>query len=228
MSSIPDTFHLTPQIPIPPNWNFADLQERLGDIPAQRIRLNPPPGYATEDDLLGIDAREGVLCELEDGILVEKPMGWYESLLATLVSTELNIFLRQHRLGQVLGADGTLKILPGVIKIPDVSFISWSRFPAEKLPRRLIPSLIPDLVVEILSESNTKKEMATKLVRYFEAGVKLVWYIDPETRSATAYRGIDQSTEVLPTGQLEGGDLLPGFELSLQWLFEQADRQGPE
>ncbi len=228
MSTVSNPVQLIPQFAIPANWNFADLQEKLGDIPVHRIRLNPPPGFATEEDLLRIEAQEDVLCELEFGVLVEKTMGWYESLLALLVGTEINLYLRNNDLGKVLGADGTLKILPGVLKIPDVSFLSWSRFPKTKLARRPVPSLVPDLVVEVLSESNTKKEMDAKLARYFEAGVLLIWYIDPETRTATEFTGVDQSTTIAPMGSLDGGNVLPGFRLSLPWLFEQADRQGPE
>lgn len=220
------TVHLQTQFPV--NWSIADLQAHLGDIPAERIRMFPPPGYATEADVLEIEDREDRLCELEDGILVEKPMGWYESILATLVSRSIGNYLDEHDLGQVLGADGSLKILPGIVKIPGVSFISWGRFPKERLGRRPIPALIPDLVVEVLSDTNTKKEMAAKLNRYFEADVKLVWYIDPDTRSATAFTGPEASVKIGPEGQLLGGEVLPDFSLSLKWLFERADRQsGP-
>lgn len=216
------------QAQFPTQWTMADLQAHLGGIPANRIRLYPPPGYATEADVLEIEDREDRLCELEDGILVEKPMGWYESILAILVAYKISSYLEDHDLGQVLGADGSLKILPRTVKIPDVSFVSWARFPKERLGRRPIPELIPDLVVEVLSDPNTKKEMAMKLDRYFKAGVKLVWYIDPESRSATAFTSPSEFVHVEESGELDGGDVLPGFGLTLTWLFERADRQsGP-
>lgn len=219
------TVHL--QASLPANWTLADLQKHLGDIPAERIRLFPPPGYATEDDVLEIEAREDRLCELEDGILVEKPMGWYESLVAFLIGTKIRAYLEAHDLGQVLGADGSLKVLPGIVKIPDVSFIGWSRFPKERLGRRPIPALIPDLVVEVLSETNTKREMDAKLKRYFDAGVRLVWYVDPATRDAVSYTSPTEANQIGPDGELSGGDVLPGFSLSIPWLFAEADRQGP-
>lgn len=216
------------QAHLPTQWTMADLQAHLGGIPANRIRLYPPPGYATEADVLEIEDREDRLCELEDGILVEKPMGWYESILAILVAYKISSYLEDYDLGQVLGADGSLKILPRTVKIPDVSFVSWARFPKERLGRRPIPELIPDLVVEVLSDPNTKKEMAMKLDRYFKAGVKLVWYIDPESRSATAFTSPSEFVHVEESGELDGGDVLPGFGLTLTWLFERADPQsGP-
>lgn len=219
---------LTPQAEFPPNWSMADLQHHLGDIPAERILVVPPPGYATEEDVIRLDAHEDRLCELQEGVLVEKPMGWYESIIAMLIGTEFGTYLKTHDIGKLLGSDGSLKILPGIVKIPDVSFISWDRWPKEKLPRRPIPALVPDLVVEVLSDTNTKAEMDKKLVKYFEAGVRLVWYIDPETRTAKSYTSCTDVTESANDGTLSGGDVLPDFELSLAWLFHEADRSGPE
>lgn len=214
------------QVSLPKHWTIADLQAHLGDIPVERIRLFPPPGCATKADVLEIEDREDRLCELENGILVEKPMVWYESLLASLLSHKINVYLEDHDIGQVLGADGSLRILPGVVKVPDVSFISWARFPEERLGRRPIPALIPYLAVEVLSDTNTAKEMEAKLHRYFESGVQLVWYIDPESRTAVVYKSPTDVLNVDEDGQLEGGDVWPGFSLSLHWLFERADRQG--
>ncbi|MEO8496295.1 MAG: Uma2 family endonuclease [Planctomycetota bacterium] len=218
---------LTRQAELPAHWTMADLQRHLGGIPAERILVVPPPGYATEEDVIRLDAHEDRLCELQDGILVEKPMGWYESMLALLIATEIRLYLRRNDVGKLLGADGSLKILPGIVKIPDVSFISWGRWPKKKLPRRPIPTLVPDLVVEVLSDTNTKAEMANKLVKYFEAGVRLIWYIDPETRTAKSYVSPTDVTEIATDGVLSGGDVLPDFQLSLAWLFSEADRTEP-
>jgi Uma2 family endonuclease len=211
----------------PNDWSLADLQEHLGGIPAQRIRLVPAPGCATEQDLVEIADREDRLYELEDGVLVEKPMGWHEAILATWISSKIAVYLETNDLGQVLGADGPLKILPGIVKLPDVSFIGWHRFPKQRLGRRPIPTLVPDLVVEVLSETNTQAEMDRKLKQYFEAGVTLVWYIDPGSRSARVYASLTEVTDLDQDGLLEGGPVLPGFQLSLRELFARADRQGP-
>lgn len=217
----------TSTIPFPSQWSVADLQTHLGDVPADRIRLVPPPGYATEEDLLRIATQEDRLYELENGVLVEKPMGWYESILAGLILTEINLYLREHDLGKASGADGPFRILPGIVKLPDVSFIGWSRWPKMPLPRGRTPSLVPHLAVEVLSESNTPREMENKLQRYFEAGVELVWYVDPETRSARVFTSPAEVTAIDENGVLDGGAVLPGFQLSLRQLFEQADRPGP-
>src|SRR6266705_2232546 len=84
---------------------LADLIERLGSIPLERIPAHPAPGTATEADLLRRPDGEKRLYELVDGVLVEKPMGFYESLLAALLIRFLGSFLDVHDLGIVLGAD---------------------------------------------------------------------------------------------------------------------------
>lgn len=228
MSAVSDTGTriFTPVIPL--NWKLADLQQHLGDIPPERIRLCPPLGCATEEDVLRIEDEEGLYCELDCGVLVEKPMGWYESVLAAIIIGKLNQYLESNPLGLVTGEGGQLKILPGVVKIPDVAFIGWARFPEVRLPRRPIQSLIPDLAVEVLSETNTRSEMARKLERYFESGVRLVWYIDPPSRTACVYTSPHDMTSIATDGVLEGGDVLPGFQLSLAELFRRADQRPPQ
>ncbi|WP_435008785.1 Uma2 family endonuclease [Tundrisphaera lichenicola] len=205
----------------PPGFrNVAELLHQLGDIPADRVRLVPSPGHATEQDLLKPDAR---LCELIEGVLVEKAMGALESMLAVELILSLAAFVKQHRLGIILGADGMLRLMPGRVRIPDISFLSWDRL-GGKPPSDPIPALAPDLTVEILSPSNTEAEMTRKLREYFESGVRLAWLIDPRTRSARIYTS-PVSMATLDEGQdLEGGEVLPGFALPLRDLFECLDR----
>ncbi len=206
----------------PPDWTFADFWTQLGGIPPERIRMFPSPGAATEKDVLDVERRTGRPCELIDGVLVEKTMGYKESLIAAEIVFLLKLFLRKCDLGVVLGADGTLRILPRQVRVPDVCFIAWERFPGRQLPAEPIPSLVPDLAVEVLSEGNTEAEMQRKLRDYFTAGVRLVWYLNPRTRSARAYTAEDRFVEVPECGSLSGGDVLPGFDLPLAELFAKA------
>jgi Putative restriction endonuclease len=113
----------------------ADLLKRLGNIPPERVRLSPAPGTATEEDVIRVLDRENRLCELVEGTLVEKATGIEESIIAGLILTCLNNFVRPRKLGIVTGADGTLKLFPGMVRIPDVAFISWDRLSDRKLPK---------------------------------------------------------------------------------------------
>jgi Uma2 family endonuclease len=81
------------------------------------------------------------------------------------------------------------------------------------------------LVVEILSESNTEKEMARKYREYFQAGVQLVWEVDPKTRSVAVYTSPDHSSLLNEAQTLDGGNVLSGFTLPLAQLFAELDRQ---
>src|SRR5438552_8200363 len=99
-SAPPPTF---PAMALPVEWNLADLRRHLGGVPLKRIRLYPPPGMATEEDAFAIRQREGIICELVDGILVEKVMASYESVLAGLILQWLNAYLEKQPLGVALG-----------------------------------------------------------------------------------------------------------------------------
>ncbi|HEX8200960.1 MAG TPA: Uma2 family endonuclease [Isosphaeraceae bacterium] len=207
----------------------ADLLEvikPLGDIPADRIRLHPTPGTATEQDVLDVRRREGRTCELIDGILVEKVMGLGESRVALELITDLNNFLRRHNLGIAAGPDGTLRLTTGLLRIPDISFVSWDRLPGRKRPSQPVPRIPLDLAVEIISKGNTKSEMERKLREYFEAGTRLVWFLYPKNRTARVYTSPRQFTRLAEDQSLDGGDVLPGFSVSLRELFERAFR-GP-
>jgi Uma2 family endonuclease len=210
---------------LPLHWTAADLHHHLGQIPLQRIRLYPPPGTASLADVLTVQAQEDRLCELVDGVLVEKAMGYYESRLALLIGYFLEDFLEQHDLGIVLGADGMLQLLNDQVRIPDVSFLSWVHFPDRELPSEPIPRLVPDLAVEVLSSSNTAQEMSRKLQEYFVAGTQLVWYVDPEAQGITVYTATEHWIELGIENVLDGGDVLPGFQLPLRDLFNRAGRR---
>src|SRR5437868_15449445 len=83
----------------------ADLLEQL-HVPPERILLRPPPGEATEKDLLETPR----LCELIDGVLVEKAMGFYESRLAAVLIGFWESYLETHNLGIVLGEAGLMRV----------------------------------------------------------------------------------------------------------------------
>jgi Uma2 family endonuclease len=202
-------------------WTAADLVERFGAIPLKRIRHDPPPGTATERDVVEIHGREDRLYELVDGVLVEKTVGTYESYLAMLLGQFLGSFAREHRLGIVLGADGMMRLAPGLVRIPDVSFVSFDRLPDRRVPRQAIADLAPDLAVEVISKSNTPEEMDRKLADYFAARVRLVWYVYPESREVRVYVTPGQVKVLGEADTLDGLDVLPGFRLPVAELFAE-------
>ncbi|MDR3632757.1 MAG: Uma2 family endonuclease [Isosphaeraceae bacterium] len=206
-----------------PAKTVADLLARLGNIPPRRVRLIPVPGTATEKDVIEVEASEDRLCELVEGTLVEKVMGFEESELAASVIFFLSAFVRPRKLGIVTGPDGTIRLMPGLVRIPDIAFLSRARFPGGKRPKEAIPHLAPDLVVEVLSKGNTKKEMRRKLREYFDAGVPLIWYVDAKTHTVQVFTAVDRSVTLREDQTLDGGNVLPGFRLPLSQLFAEPD-----
>ena len=205
---------------------FADVMHRLGDVPPERIRAEPAPGHASVADVTRILDKEGKICELVDGILVEKPVGMLESFLALYIAGALDAFVRPKNLGIVLGADGTIQIKLKLVRIPDIAFINWDRFPDRRLPTEAVPLVVPNLAIEVLSKTNTKREMAIKREEYFQAGVLLVWEIDPRKRTVDIYTSPVEKSSLGIDDTLDGGTVLPGFQLPLKDLFAELDRQG--
>jgi Uma2 family endonuclease len=204
---------------------MAELVAHLGDIPPERIRFRPEPGTATAQDALTVARTQGKLCEVIDGVLVEKPMGYYESWVALILSQALLNYLDQHDLGILTGMDGPLFVEEGQMRYPDLAFFVWDKFPGRLLPRNPILDHVPDLAVEVLSKSNTVKEMRRKRREYFAGGARLVWELNPRKRTIRVYTSFRQSTLLHEGDTLDGGDVLPGFTLSLTTFFNRAGRQ---
>lgn len=203
-------------------YSFADLLRRLGGVPPERIRMNPAPGTATEKDL----RRAGKpICELIDGVLVEKAMGSSESMLGGYILTRISVFEESRDLGLVLGADGYIRIRKGLVRVPDVTFIPWSSLPDEELPREAFWQVQPGLIVEVLSPTNRKKEIDRKLREFFGIGCPLAWVIDPRTKTARAYTALDAFEDYTARGTLDASPVLPGFKLSLADVFGKLNRR---
>lgn len=105
------------------------------------------------------------------------------------------------------------------MRIPDVAFVSVQRLPSGEMPTAALPRLVPNLVVEVLSRGNTAEEMQHKLRDDFEAGVDLVWLVEPRLRTEEVFTAADSSTSLQETQFLTGGGVLPGFRLKVRQLF---------
>src|SRR4051794_36541074 len=90
---------------------LAELMDRLGNVPLERVRVNPPPGTATERDLLRMsDDGEDKLLELIDGVLIRKAPGFRESLLGGVILAEMWNYLKQHNLGKALPGNAHFRL----------------------------------------------------------------------------------------------------------------------
>ena len=206
----------------------AELLEQLGGIGPERVLVRPALGTATEVDVLkALEARRKRICELIDGVLVEKAMGYSESRLACYLIVLLDNFVRPQNLGLVTGPDGTIRLWAGRVRIPDVAYFSWESIPGRRFPKEPIPTLAPDLAIEVLSVGNTAREMLLKRENYFSVGVRLVWIVDPRARTVSVYTTSESPAAVLAESDvLDGAPVLPGFTVSLREFFGELDRHG--
>jgi Uma2 family endonuclease len=214
---------------LPDIENVRDLIAHLGGIPPERIRMHPLPGTATEKDLLRLVERDKILCELIDGVLVEKVMGAREGGVGGVILAHIEMYLLQNDVGATFGADSTMRLLGKQVRLPDVLFVRWEKLPDRCYPDEPIPDLAPDLAVEVLSEGNTPGEMERKRREYFLAGTSLVWLVDPKTRGVTVFTptNAEEGTTLSEADALDGGDVLPGFRLPVATVFRRVRRTEP-
>ncbi len=132
-------------------------------------------------DVIRIRDRERRLFELVNGVLVEKVMGFWESALALELGRLLGNFVTRHKLGIVAGEAGMLQLSSGLVRIPDLCFISAARLARHRGAGEAIIPLAPDLAIEVVSEGNTRREMKRKVNEYFDAGCRLVCLVDART-----------------------------------------------
>ena len=206
-------------------WTVADLYHRFGPIPFERIRQNPSPGSGTVDDVVRLNDHEDRLSQNWSTVSWWKEdVGLQESMIAVKIGSLFSAFVEPRGLGLVAGADGTIQLDINLVRIPDVSFISWERVPGGEVPQEPVPLLVPDLAVEVINLANTRKEMDEKLQEYFDKGVRLVWYVRPRSRVVDVYSGPDHFVRLTASMRLDGGEVLPGLSVQVGELFESPKR----
>jgi Uma2 family endonuclease len=167
--------------------------------------------YYTPEDLLAMPDRD--LYELVNGNLVERHMGAKSSWVAARCARFLGNHCDEHKLGWILDAEGSYRCFRDAadkVRKPDVSFIRFGRLPNEELPEGyvLIP---PDLAVEVISPNDLAYEVAAKVQEYLQAGVRLVWEINPKTRTVFVHRLDGSGSKLGANDELSGEDVVAGF-----------------
>jgi Uma2 family endonuclease len=172
---------------------------------------------ATEEDLR--NATGDGIYELVDGEIRVSPGGGRHGKTSMALVSLLGPHVRRHRLGHVMGPDTGHRLPGGNVRCPDVSFVRTGRFPDEVVPVDYI-GLAPDLAVEVVSPHDSPRWILDKVGEYLDAGVGLVWVIDPQERAATVYRSLLDIRRIGPDDELDGEDVLPGFRCRLGDIFD--------
>lgn len=164
---------------------------------------------------------DGYQYELIEGVLIRMSPGSFEpSKIAVRVSARIFNFVDARGLGEVTGADGGYVLArgPDTVLAPDVAFVRAERVPTED-EQQHFASVVPDLVVEVVSPSDRMREVNDKVSRYLAAGVPMVWVFHPRRRTVTVRRAHAEPMVLDAEAVLDGEDVLPGFRLPLSEIF---------
>lgn len=164
---------------------------------------------------------DGRRYELIEGVLNEmSPAGMTHGLTAMRAGAILFNFVHQRELGEVFAAETgfILSTDPDTVRAPDAAFVAADRMPQGDSPPGYL-RLAPDLVVEVVSPSDTASELQGKVCTWLDAGCRLVWVVYPATRSVTVYRS-REDVRVLGEGDaLDGSPVFQGFRAGVRELF---------
>lgn len=160
--------------------------------------------------------------DLIRGALIKmNPAGGRHGRLSARMAKFLGIHVGDGRLGDVFGAETGFLLArdPDVVLAPDAAYVRADRMPPDEEQDGFL-AVAPDLVVEVVSPSDRSQVVSDKVMEYLEAGVGLVWLIEPRRKTLTAYTP-DRTARVLTADQtLDGGSVLPDFRLPLKDLFD--------
>lgn len=152
----------------------------------------------------------GVQQELVRGeIITMPPPGALHGVTQIKVGRRIGAFIDDGPGGTLTSDSGFVTERdPDSVRGPDIAY--WSKDRLKEVPVGYI-EIAPDMLVEVLSPSNTSKQIRTKLKEYFAKGVRLVWVIAPEDRTLTIYRMADEGRVLHETATVTGEEILPGF-----------------
>jgi Uma2 family endonuclease len=179
----------------------------------------------TVEELWELPETPGVRCELVDGEVIQVPgASVLHSLIAALVYNLLRGTVRAGKLGFAFpdGVGYLIRRHPDTLRIPDASFISWARISDRKVPEGFWP-VAPDLAVEVVSPFDRADDVHNKVHEYLEAGTQLVWVLWPRRQSVTVYDGDGLVRELASDHYLDGGTILPDFNVQVAELFAVED-----
>ena len=188
------------------------------------VALQPKPRLYTAEDLEKMpgDARyeliRGELCPLPPNNNAEhgnKTMS---------LSARVTIYVEDNDLGRCFAAETrfTIEENPDTSIGPDFAFVAKERLP-DMLPKGYL-KLAPDIVLETVSPSDTKREVSLKVARWLQAGTRIAWVLDPAAQTLTVHRTGVLPRILGPDDTLTGEEVLPGFEFPTQQLFREVTR----
>ncbi len=190
--------------------------------PAPASTIPPPHGLMTEDEFLERHGSESRV-DLVDGIVVRYPMPFpTHGYVGNNLAVEITIFVRQHRLGRVFNNDTLIRIRrnPDRMRGADLIFLSYAKLASGvKVPEGPM-TIVPELVGEIKSPSDTWSEVFAKVDDYLTLGVYVVLVVDPVKQTIFVCRKNQLQESFGGEDTLTIPDVLPGFSVPVASLFQ--------
>lgn len=174
----------------------------------------------TADELL-VMPKDGFHYELVKGELKRMPPTGREHGGVTMnLAAPLHLYVKLNKLGQVYAAETGFKLQsdPDTVRAPDIAFVRAERIHSTNREQGYGDGA-PDLAVEVLSPGNTKREMTDKVEEYLAAGGRLVWAVNPKSKTVTVYRSFTDVATLTENDTLDGGDVVPGFQIPVAEIF---------
>jgi Uma2 family endonuclease len=175
----------------------------------------------TEADLEALP-EDGYIHEVVNRELVMSPKNnWQHGDICAELLTALRSFANTHKLGAVWDSSAGFWMENLNCRAPDISFVGRERLRGLKRHEARLFQGAPDLSIEILAPSITRRELDERLRDFFSSGCKLAWVIDPDREMVEICRSPTERRLVGAGGSLDGEDLLPGFQHPVADLFKE-------
>lgn len=198
------------------------------DIPASAPLAEPiclpRPGRPWKVvDLLALSGDENRYELIRGDLIMMSPASPVQGRYAMRLGHALYDYVDDHDLGEVYTAEPGFELQPdpeGIVRAPDIAFVRKEHIPPPDQETGFWP-IAPDLVVEIISPSETAEAVQDKVRDYLAAGVRLIWLVYPKTKTVVEYQSPTQIRQLTIEDSLDGGEVIPGFSYPLKDLFRE-------
>jgi Uma2 family endonuclease len=174
----------------------------------------------TADELLAMPD-DGHPYELVKGELIRMaPTGHKHGIVTMHLAGPLYRYVKDNNMGAVYGAESGFLISqdPDTVRAPDVAFVRRERIDSAGEVKSYWVGA-PDLAAEVVSPGDTVSEVESKVAEWLEAGARIVWVVSPKLRTVTVYRSLTDILTLTAKDKLDGGDVVPGFQIDVAEIF---------
>ena len=190
----------------------------MNDLP-----IDAPAGVLTLEEYRRMSEDDAWRDELVRGRVVREPRpGVPHALVLEALFRALAARIPTTRARLLFETGFLLSVESPTVRGPDLSIVMAERLPLQS-SREGFWTIAPDLAIEVVSPSNSAAEMREKVMDYLQAGSRLVWVVDPKSRTIAVYRSRNDIRLLTVEDELDGGDVLPEISIPVAEIFAPLD-----